>query len=287
MRIRSNPHTHTTFSDGRSTPEAQVARALELGFVSLGFSDHSAQRVDAFAGMPEAQEGAYAACVRDLAARCAGRLRVWLGLELDSEFGLAGREDYDYILLSGHYAVGGGMRALLDCRPRRAQVFEVRDRAFAGDGEAMAADCFSRLGRRALQLRPQILGHFDLVKYFNAGGALYDPHSPRVHRAALAALEDIRASGALLEVNTGGMARGYVEETYPSRTLIRAWREMGGGVILGSDCHDAALMNYGFEQACAHLREDGFSGVWELGGEGEPMLVERRWEELDARLPQV
>ena len=37
----SNIHTHTTFSDGKNTPEEMIERAKELGFVSLGFSDHS------------------------------------------------------------------------------------------------------------------------------------------------------------------------------------------------------------------------------------------------------
>lgn len=279
MRIRSNPHTHTVFSDGRSTAREQIERALALGFSALGFSDHSVQRLDAFTGIPAPREAAYRAGIRALAAEYAPRIRVYLGLEWDSEFGLADPAQYDYILLSAHYVLGGGGRALVDCRPRRAAVFALRRAMYAGDGEAMAADYFERLGRRALERRPDILGHFDLVKYFNAGGELYDRDSPRVRRAQLQVLERIRESGALLEVNTGGMARGYVDEPYPSRDILRAWREMGGGVILGSDCHDAALLDYGFDQALAWLRADGFEGVYELGGPGEDMFV---WRPLES-----
>ena len=37
----SNLHTHTHFSDGNKTAERNIERALELGFLSLGISDHS------------------------------------------------------------------------------------------------------------------------------------------------------------------------------------------------------------------------------------------------------
>ena len=39
--MKSNYHTHTTFCDGRDTPEAMVEAAVERGFDVLGFSSHS------------------------------------------------------------------------------------------------------------------------------------------------------------------------------------------------------------------------------------------------------
>ena len=277
MRIRSNPHTHTTFSDGRDTPRAQAEQALRLGFRALGFTDHSVQAADAFVGIPQAREAGYRRAVRALAEEYAGRLRISLGIELDASFGIADAKGYDYILLSGHYACKGGARAIVDSRPRRADIFALRDGQYGGDGEALAADYFRHLGARALEVRPAILGHFDIIKYLNDGGALYDAASPLVRRAQREALEDIRASGALLEVNTGGMARGYINELYPTWGILRLWRDMGGGVILASDCHDARFLDYAFEETCTRLRAEGFGGVWELGGEGEPLFVERRF----------
>jgi len=37
-----NLHTHSTFCDGIDTPEEMIKVAIEKGFVSLGFSGHSA-----------------------------------------------------------------------------------------------------------------------------------------------------------------------------------------------------------------------------------------------------
>lgn len=36
----ANFHTHSTFCDGKNTPEEIVLAALEKGFVSIGFSSH-------------------------------------------------------------------------------------------------------------------------------------------------------------------------------------------------------------------------------------------------------
>ena len=41
--IRSNPHTHTDYVDGKSPARDMIKRALELGFTSLGFSEHAYQ----------------------------------------------------------------------------------------------------------------------------------------------------------------------------------------------------------------------------------------------------
>ena len=35
-----NYHTHTTFSDGKKTPEEVVESAISQGLKSIGFSDH-------------------------------------------------------------------------------------------------------------------------------------------------------------------------------------------------------------------------------------------------------
>ena len=36
----ANYHTHSTFCDGKSTPEEMVLAAMERGFSALGFSGH-------------------------------------------------------------------------------------------------------------------------------------------------------------------------------------------------------------------------------------------------------
>ena len=37
----SDFHVHTTFSDGKHTPEEMILSAVEKGMTAIGFSDHS------------------------------------------------------------------------------------------------------------------------------------------------------------------------------------------------------------------------------------------------------
>ena len=72
MRISSNAHTHTQFGDGRSTAEEIVRRALELGFTSLGFSEHADTEIPV-------DWNAYIAEIDRLKAACGDSLPVWSG----------------------------------------------------------------------------------------------------------------------------------------------------------------------------------------------------------------
>ena len=38
-------------------------------------------------------------------------------------------------------------------------------------------------------------------------------------------------------------------------------------------------MDFAFDGVLARLRAEGFESVWELGGEGEPLFVERRFSD--------
>lgn len=275
MQILSNPHTHTIYSDGQCSLEAMVQRAIELSFRSIGFSDHSVQPFDTFFTIQAEQEEAYRGAIGALREKYKGQIRIYTSVELDAFAGICDRNNYDYLLLSAHYVEKDGQKLLVDSWPRREKLFALRDTVFSGDGAALAVRFFEMLGESALRIRPDILGHFDMVKMFNTQGELYPEDAPNVRQAKLEALDCVMESGAMLEINTGGMARGYIAEPYPSRWLIRRWRELGGRVILGSDSHNVDTLNFGFDVARDWLIADGFTSVVELGGEGEAMFVER------------
>ena len=84
MRFPSSVHTHTTFCDGRDTPEAMARAAAEQGLSTLGFSGHSYAPQEDFGIAPGALP-AYIAQIRRLQHACAGRLEVLCGIELDPD----------------------------------------------------------------------------------------------------------------------------------------------------------------------------------------------------------
>ena len=73
-----------------------------------------------------------------------------------------------------------------------------------------------------------------------------------------------------LEINTGGVARGYRTDFYPAPFLLERWRELGGKVILTADAHSTENLLFGFEQAAEYAKTAGFSQAVVLNAAGKP-----------------
>jgi histidinol-phosphatase (PHP family) len=141
------------------------------------------------------------------------------------------------------------------------------DNDFGGDGLAMAEAYFASVAEVAAK-KPDILGHFDLIKKLNCTGAYFDENSPRYKAAALAALDAARKADCLLEVNTGGVYRGYRNDFYPSFWLLEEWRKMGGRVVITADAHNCESLTFGYADAADLLRSAGFTEVQVLTANG-------------------
>ena len=147
IKSLSNIHTHTTFADGRDTPEKMVRAALALGFHTLGFSEHGYADYDDCCMKPD-QEPLYRAEVLRLRKEYTGQIKILLGYEHDW-FSPVYTSEYDYYIESVHYLPGG-------------------------DSYAYTAAYFRRLGQWADTFPGQIVGHADLVTKFTQGGTIAD-----------------------------------------------------------------------------------------------------------------
>lgn len=265
MPFASNAHTHCTWCDGKDTIPELLEAARNLGFVSLGLSSHAAQGFDFAYSMSEDRQHGYLAELRAL-QKSETSLRVWAGLELDAlahprELELA--READYLIGSTHYVPAECDYAAVDGDPVRLRGFV--EQHFAGDGLELARRYYQIESDFLLRQRPAIIGHFDLIRKHATRLGLFDEQAPAYRRLALNALERVYPCGAVLELNTGGMARGYLPTPYPTAELLGAWREMGGRVTLTSDCHNRLFLNYAFEEALALLRRTGYKSVLHLG----------------------
>ncbi len=263
MSILSCAHVHTPYCDGK-TPAAEMAkRALNLGFLSLGFSSHAPQTFDPGYCIDPAREEAYQAEIRALKREYADRMTIYLGVERDL-CSCCSTADYDYFIASFHYFTKpDGHHTPVDASPE--QLKQYVDAYCSGDGLEMARRYFSAVRDYVLSSRAPIIGHYDLVRKNNASLHLYDENSPAYQTIALDALRPLADTGALLEVNTGAMARGYLFTPYPDVFLLKAWKTWGGEVIINSDCHDARLLTAGFSEAEALLCSLGYDHAVRLG----------------------
>ncbi len=77
-------HNHTTWSDGRYTPEELIKRAVALGFSALGITDHSYTSKGGIKCVRDEQISAYRAMLDELKLRYKDDIRIYAGLEIDT-----------------------------------------------------------------------------------------------------------------------------------------------------------------------------------------------------------
>ena len=80
---KSNLHTHTTFCDGRDTPEEIVLAAIEAGMSTIGFSEHSTVTFDVECGIRPDQNEAYRQEILRLRQIYGSKIQILLGIEQD------------------------------------------------------------------------------------------------------------------------------------------------------------------------------------------------------------
>ncbi len=255
MKLTSSSHNHTTLSDGQNTPEEMAEAAIAAGFTDFGFSDHCDP-----GSCGIRSEAEYIHVMRAVQARYAGRLRIAVGLEQDYFAPVQDRAALDYIIASVHYLRdASGAYCVVDGSLRELKQYI--DTMFGGDVMAMVRAYYALVAEHALRDRPEIIGHLDLVKKNNKGGCLFDEDGAAYRQAALETLDICAGTGAIFEINTGGLFRGYCAEAYPARFLLEAMCERGARVTVNADAHCTAALCYAFEESLAMLREIGFSSV--------------------------
>ncbi len=268
--IRSNPHTHTIFCDGKSTVQEMVDAAIQKGFVSLGFSGHAYQSFDESYPMRKQGMIKYIAAVRKAQAQT-DAIRIWLGIEADA-YTHINKEDYDYVLGSAHYVKTAEGFCAVD--GPRDQVDECVQRDFANDGIAFASNYYGAFVDYIEKERPQIVGHLDLLRKYNAENRYFDESSRAYRKIQEDVCERIAKTGAVVEVNTGGWTRGYFPGFYPNDYGIWCLKELGVPLIVSSDCHDARFLDDHFSDAVCKLKEMGVRSVVRLSGRADTLFEE-------------
>ena len=242
----SNFHTHSTFCDGKNTPEEMVLEAIRLGCPSLGFTGHSNTPFDPGYCMDDVREQGYRAEVRRLQQVYGDQLRIYLGLEQDY-YSAPADPSYQYLIGSVHYVQKDGIYISVDDTP---EIFRQGvEKYYGGDYYSLVEDYYALEADVIHRTGCQIVGHFDLVTKFCEKCGFFDVHHRRYRDAAMKALESLLSQGALLEINTGAMSRGWRTKPYPSDFLLEALGRLGGKVILSADAHRKEDLLYGLSEA--------------------------------------
>ena len=262
---KCNLHTHSTFCDGADTPEETVLEAISRGMNCLGFSSHSYTAFDPCYCMSPEEVPIYRQELQRLKTVYGDRIRILCGIEQDFD-SQPPTEDFDYVIGSVHYLCREGEYLPIDLSADRIR--QDTERFFGGDIYRYLRAYCERMAEVVQRTHCDIVGHFDLVEKFNEGGALFDSNDPRYRIPLLDALDVALRRDAIIEINTGAMARGYRREPYPMAYLLRRIAEKRGRVMLNSDCHRKENLMFGYESAAQLAHSCGVGGLTVPGANG-------------------
>ena len=239
-------HCHTTFCDGKDTPEQMVLAAIQKGLRRIGFTAHAPTSMGKDYCMNAERLGEYVATIRALAERYADRIEVLVGVEQDLYSDpLPQGLELDYIIGSVHHIVVNGRDYAVDNTPD--ELSRCCREAFGGDAYAMCEHYYALVAKLA-DIKPDIVGHLDLITKFNEREPLFDAGHSRYLAAAFGAIDALIPTGAMFEINTGAMSRGWKTQPYPAPALLDDIKQKGGRVVLTGDAHTSDTLCHAFEE---------------------------------------
>ena len=247
-------HTHTTYCDGKNTPEEMVLGAIARGCETFGFSAHSPRDDENDWCIKFADVKPYVAEIKALREKYKDKIELYVGFEYDI-LSDVDRSEFDYIIGSVHYVTKDDVTVAVDLSA--ATLGGAIDTLFGGDAYAFAKAYYENMYTLYERTGCDIVGHVDLITKFNEQVALFDSSDKRYRSVALDAVDYLLSKDRIFEINTGAISRGYRKTPYPEDFLLRHIAERGGRVMLNSDTHSVENIMFGFEETTEFAKACG------------------------------
>ena len=241
--MKKDYHVHSSFSDGKNTPEELILTAIERGMTEIGFSDHSYTPFDESYCLKKGGESEYFAEICALKEKYRGKIKILCGIEQDY-YSESPTQPYDYVIGSVHFVKHGDIFISVD---ESADSFEKSvKKYYGGDYYAFAEDYFGLVSDVVEKTGADIIGHFDLICKFNEKSHFFDENDKRYVHAYKKAADKLLKTGKPFEINIGVMARGYKTVPYPSPEIQKYLKKHGASFIITGDVHNKDFLGKDF-----------------------------------------
>lgn len=267
----ANLHTHTTFCDGKNTPEENVIAAIKKNFSCLGFSSHSVYPFWLSSNIKLEDFDSYCAEINRLKKKYENQIIIKLGFEADYIPGFC-EPDFqayrhfhpDFLIGSVHFLYNGESEltenlAQIDSSP--TILTNVINNLYNGSARDFVCHYFATEREMLKNCSFTIIAHADLVRKFNDKLQLFNEKEDWYRKEIKETAEFIKRAGVITEINTGAVARGYMKTPYPSQEFLAILRELKVPVTLSSDSHKAENLDFGFDAAVECAKKAGYKEI--------------------------
>ncbi|MCR4938639.1 MAG: histidinol-phosphatase [Treponemataceae bacterium] len=270
-------HMHTVFCDGKNTPEQMAQEAFNKGFKSIGFTAHSAWPVTTGCEMHPDRFPEYKAEIYRLKGLYKGKMNVFFGLETDYIPPVTTPDSPFYSDYAPEYRIGS-VHYIYNPEKAEAGIFPVDDitenvdygikKAFGGDKRKAVQTYFETERKMISSCEFDIIGHIDLIRKRNKELSLFDENDSWYKEEIRLTAEAAAKSGKLVEINTGGMARGATDSPYPSQYFLELLHSLKVPIVINSDAHQPKHIGYEFKTAVESALKAGYKESFILTEDG-------------------
>lgn len=271
MMIKTNYHTHCTFCDGKNTAEEMALTAIQKKFHILGFSSHSMYPFSSDWHIACHRFQEYLDEIARLKRVYGPQMTIYAGFEADYIQGVCkpSMKEYaqhfslDYLIGSVHFVPGNG--GYFEADGSFAATREKIQSLYGGNIQE-AVHAYFECQRKMLE-DPDFtfMGHPDLIRKqnspLNTTGPWFSEDDSWYKQEVDATAKAIAKSGVCVEVNTGGMARGYLDSPYPSPYFLEKLQQYGVPVTLNSDSHATDTLDFWFDEGLQYIKKAGYTEI--------------------------
>lgn len=258
-----NLHTHSFFCDGKNSIEDMVLTAIEKGFTTLGFSGHSMYPFACDWGIAPRSHGKYAEEVRRIAEKYKDKIEILLGFEADYVKGLcspvkANFKEFkpDYLIGSVHFLLKPEGQTTVD--DTAENVKKGLDELYKGDVKAYIHDYFEFQRQMLRQGDFEVWGHPDLVRKRNPVLKFFSEEEEWYKDEVRKTVKVAKGKDIVAEINSGAIARGCMDDFYPSEFFLELLHQAKIPVCINSDCHDKNMLDFAYDRAVLQAKKIGY-----------------------------
>jgi len=279
--IFSNYHTHTKYCDGKNSVEEMVLSAIRAGLKSIGLSGHMSMPFPNDYTMNSQDLENYFQDIEDAKNKYSDQIQVYTGLEIDyhpylddiSEESKSMLNRLDYFICSLHCVDFFGDSSEMGYYDGSYDNFErVLKELYQWESKKLVEDYYRRYARMAQKIKPDILGHLDLIKKHHHQHPFFDENEGWYRDLVMETLQQIKLSGSILEINTGKIHQFGMPGLYPSLWIIDEIIKLKIPITVNGDSHDIHHISDGYDTIARYLK---------LGGCRKIMVLEKgNWVEM-------
>ncbi|MCP4107412.1 MAG: histidinol-phosphatase [Desulfobacteraceae bacterium] len=247
-----------------------VQAYIRKNFAWIGITEHMPPVSDKFVFQEEADAGLdaknmyqrfgqYISTCRELQKKYSRDIQIFVGFETETCTGykehvhkLIQEFQPDYIVGSVHHVDD----MIIDATP------ELFARAVDASGGIDALYCryFDQQYEMLNTLKPAVVGHFDLVRMFDAD-YFSRLEKPEIQKRIIRNLECIKGLDLVMDFNLRAFQKG-ASEPYISKNILVQALELGIAVVPGDDSHGINTVGLDMEKGISLLYELGFDPCW-------------------------